>query len=172
MPAEVAQTEQIAEQPARGAGDDDRPRRGQGLQAGCEVRRVSDHRVLPQRALAIEVAHHHQAGRDADAHRERFRGTRLEPRNSGNDIEPRPHGSLGIVFVRAGIAEIGQYPVASKLGQKAVIGWHNARAGGVIGIHHGTHVLWIESGRQSSRAHQIADHDGEMTPLGSSGRLR
>ena len=42
--------------------------------------------------------------------------------NSGNDIEPRPHGSLGIVFVREGIAEIDQYPVASELGEEAVIG--------------------------------------------------
>src|SRR5262249_35474792 len=31
LPAEVAQTKQIAEQPARGGGDDDRPRLGQGL---------------------------------------------------------------------------------------------------------------------------------------------
>ena len=122
VPAEVAQTEQIAEQPARGGGDDDRPRLGQGLKASCKVRRVPDHRMLPQRTLATEVADHHQAGRDANADRERFRGARLEPRNSGNDIEPGPHGSLGIVFVRAGIAEIGQYPVASEIGEEAVIG--------------------------------------------------
>ena len=100
--AEVAQTEQIAEQPARGGGDDDHPRIGQGLKAGCKVRRVPDHSMLPQRTLAAEVADHHQAGRDANADRERFPGARLEPRNSGNDIEPRPHGSLGIVFVRDG----------------------------------------------------------------------
>ena len=122
VPAEVAQTEEIAEQPARGGGDDDRPGLGQGLKAGCKVRRVPDHSVLPQRTLATEVADHHQAGRDANADRERFLGARLEPRNGGNDIEPRPHGSLGIVFVRAGIAEIGQYPVASELGEEAVIG--------------------------------------------------
>ena len=72
---------------------------------------------------------------------------RLEPRNSGNDIEPRPHGSLGIVFVRAGIAEIGQYPIAPKLGEEAFIGQHDTGAGGVISIDHSTHVLWIKSGR-------------------------
>src|SRR5262249_47843653 len=66
MPAEVAQTEQIAEQPARGAGDDDRPRLGQGLKAGCKVRRVPDHGVLAQRTFAAEVADHHHAARDAD----------------------------------------------------------------------------------------------------------
>ena len=49
------------------------------------------------------------------------------------DIESRPHGSLGIVFVRFGIAEIGQYPVAPELGEDAVIGSRNTGTGGVIG---------------------------------------
>ena len=147
MPAEVAQTEQIAEQPARGGGDDDRPGLGQGLKAGCNVRRLPDHGVLAQRTLATEVADHHHAGRDANADRERFRGARLESGNSGNDIEPRPHGSLGIVFVRDWIAEIGQYPVAPELGEKPVIGSRDTGAGGVIGIDHDAHVLRIESGR-------------------------
>ena len=60
---------------------------------------------------------------------------------------PRPHGSLGIVFVREGIAEIGQYSVAPKLGEEAVIGSRDAGAGGVIGIDHAAHVLRIEAGR-------------------------
>ena len=112
---------QIAKQPTRGGGNNDRPRLGQGLKAGCKVRRLPHDSVLPQRTLAAKVADHHQAGRDADADRERFRGARLEPPNRGNDIEARSHGSLGIVFVRAGIAEIGQYSVAPELGKKAVI---------------------------------------------------
>jgi len=145
--AEVAQTEQIAEQPARGSGDDNRPRLGQGLKARCKVRRIPDHCVLAQRTLAVEVANHHQAGCDADAHRERFPGVRLEPRHGGNDIEPRPHGSLGVVFVRDWIAEIGQYSVAPELGEEAVIRSRNTGTGGVIGIDHSSHVLRIESGR-------------------------
>ena len=48
---------------------------------------------------------------------------RLEPCNSGNDVEPCAHGSLGIVLVRAGIAEIGQYPVAPEIGKEAVKGY-------------------------------------------------
>ena len=67
--------------------------------------------MLAQRILAPEVADHHYTGRDANANRERFRSRRLELRNSSNDIESRPHASLRIVFVRAGITEIGQYPV-------------------------------------------------------------
>ena len=103
--------------------------------------------MLPQRILATEVADHHYTGRDANANRERFRGRRVEPRNSGNDIESCPHGSLRIVFVRAGIAEIGQYPVPLELREEAVIGSRDPRAGSVISIDHGTHVLRIESRR-------------------------
>jgi hypothetical protein len=144
--AEVTQTEQIAKQPTRRGGDDDRPGLGQGLKAGCKVRRLPHHSV--QRTLAAKVADHHHPGRDANANRERFPGARLESANSGNDIERRPHGSLGIVFVRDWITEISQYPVAPELGEEAVIGSRDTSAGGVIGIDdHGAHVLRIEPHR-------------------------
>src|SRR6516165_4002850 len=147
MPAQVAQAEKIAEQPTSGGGENDRPRLGQGLKAGCKVRRIPDQGMLPQRTPAADVADHDQAGRYANADCERFRGARLEPRNGGNDIEPGPHGSLRVVFVRAGIAEIGQYPVAPELSEKTVVGSRDPGAGGVIGINYGAHILRIESGR-------------------------
>src|SRR5262249_28678264 len=104
--------------------------------------------MLPQRTLAAEVADHHQAARDADANRKRSRRARLEPANSGNDIESRPHASLRIVLVRYGKAEIGQYPVAPELGEEAVIGSRDTGAGGVVGIDHDAHVFRIESDRE------------------------
>src|SRR5262245_22529260 len=110
------------------------------------MRRVPN-TVLAARIFATEVADHHYAGCDANANRERFRGRRLEPRNSGNDIESCPHTSLRIVFVRSGIAEIGQYPVPSELRAEAVIGSRNMGASGMVGIHDGAHVLRIEPGR-------------------------
>jgi hypothetical protein len=79
---------------------------------------VSCHRCT----RATEVTDHHQASGDANADRERLFRVRLELCNSGGDIECRAHGSLGIVFVRAGIAEIGQYAVAPEIGKEAVIG--------------------------------------------------
>jgi hypothetical protein len=44
------------------AGDDDRVRRGQGLQSGGEVGRLADDRLFLHRALADQVADHHQPG--------------------------------------------------------------------------------------------------------------
>src|SRR5262249_56011719 len=48
VPPKVAQTEQIAEQAARGGADDDRPGLGQSLKAPCNVWRVPDQTVRPQ----------------------------------------------------------------------------------------------------------------------------
>ena len=87
---------------------------------GRKARGVTNHSMLPQRTRA--TADHHQAGGDANADRERLVRARLEPCNSSSDIEPRAHGSLGIVLVRAGIAEIDQYPVAPEIGKEAVKG--------------------------------------------------
>src|SRR5262249_10770700 len=145
--AEIAQMEKITEQPARGAGEDNRPRLGQCLKARRKVRRIPDQSMLPQGTLATEVTNHHQSGRDANADRERFRSACLKPRNSGNNIKSRPHGSLSIVFVRARVAKIGQYPVAPKISDEAIIGHYDTSAGGVVVIHYGVHVLRIESGR-------------------------
>src|SRR6516165_1914475 len=84
--AKIAQTEQITEQPARGAGDDDRPRLGQCLEARRKVRRIPDQSMLPQGTVATEVANHQQTGRDANTDRERYRRACLKPRDRSNDI--------------------------------------------------------------------------------------
>ena len=66
----------------------------------------------------------------------------------------------------AGIAEIGEYPVAHKPGETAVVSGDHPRAGGPIGADHLPHVLGIEASRERSRAYQIAEHDGEVASLG------
>jgi hypothetical protein len=77
--------------------------------------------MLPQGTLA-KTADHHQAGGYANADRERFFRRRLQPCNSGSDIEGHANGSLGIVLVRTGITEIGQYSVAPEIGKETVKG--------------------------------------------------
>src|SRR6185312_16997799 len=133
---------EIAEKSSRALGDDHHIRLGDLLQASREIGGLAHNAPVPPRAT--EAADHPQAGGDADADRERFFRARLEPRNSGNDIERRAHGSLGIVLMRAGIAEIGQYPVTPEVGKEAVKGERDTGAGGLKGIDQGAHVLWIE----------------------------
>ncbi len=70
-----------------------------------------------------------------------------------------------VVLVRAGKAEVGEYPIAKELGDKAVIARHDARTGVLIGADDLAHVLGIEPRRQGGRTDEIAEHDGELAPL-------
>jgi|SRR5215216_6027548 len=66
----------------------------------------------------------------------------------------------------AGIAEIGEYSVAHKPRDNAVVSGNDPCAGSPIGTDHLPHVLGIEARRECSRAYQIAEHNGEVTSLG------
>ncbi len=167
MQAEVAQEEPVADQPARGGGDDDGARLAQGLYAGGKAWRIPNHDIFTQCTL---TAHHHQAAGDANADRERLSSGRLELRNGGNNIESRAYGSLGIVLMGTRVAEIGQDPVATEFGKEAVRGQRNTGASRLKGVDDRTHVFRIEARRQSSRVHEIADHHRQVTPLPANGR--
>ena len=96
------------------------PGLGERLQAGGQVRRLADDRLLLRRALADQVADHDQAGGDADARRRarpagvagrRRRRQRASPartaRSASSSCALRP-------------AEVGQHAVAHELGDVPV----------------------------------------------------
>ena len=102
-----------------------------------------------------------------DARRRLQRGVDICP-ESGHRIDERERGAhrlFYIVLLRAGIAEIGEYSVADKPGDNAVISGNDPRASGPIGTDHLPHVLGIEARRKRSRAYQIAEHNGEVASL-------
>ena len=117
--AEIAVLEEIADQPARARGDDDRVRLGQGLQPGGEVRRFADDRLLLRRAFADQIADDHQPGGDPDARLE-LDGFDIEATDRVDDTQPGPDRPLGIVLMRSRVAEIDQDTVAHVLGDKAI----------------------------------------------------
>ena len=59
---EVSQLEEIAQQPARGLGNDDRVRLGDGLKARREVRRLADNIVLLRFAGPHKIPDDHHPG--------------------------------------------------------------------------------------------------------------
>ena len=65
--AEIAVVEEIADQPARGCGDDDRIRLGERLQTSGEVWRLANYRLFLRRTFADQIADDHQPGGDPDA---------------------------------------------------------------------------------------------------------
>ena len=78
----------------------------------------------------------------------------------------------GVVFVRAGEAEIGQHPIAHELRDEAVVARDCAGARVLIGPDDFPHVLGIEPRRHRGRTDEIAEHDGELAALGGVGRAR
>ena len=70
-------------------------------------------------AFADQIADDHQAGGDPDP-RLGFGGFDIEATNCVNHVEPGPDRPLGIVLMRARVAEIDQDAVAHVLGDKAI----------------------------------------------------
>ena len=167
---ELAQLEHLAQEPARAVRDHHGTRRGRLLQPRGQVRRLADHRLLAGGTLADEVAHDHEAGRDADPRRERLPGRGGEPADGLGDRQARPHGTLGVVLVRAGPAEVGQHAVAHELGDVPAEARDLARDGVLVGAQDLAHLLGVEPAAQRGRADQVAEHHRELSALGRGGR--
>jgi len=73
--AEIGEPEQVADEVAGGAGEDDLPGLRKRLQARREVGGLADHRLLLRRALADQIADHDQPGGNANADGEPLRYT-------------------------------------------------------------------------------------------------
>ena len=165
VPAERAQLEPIANQPARGRGDHHRGGLGQRLQSRGQVRRLADHRLLLCGTFADEIADHDQPGGDADADLELAASGCVEPSDIGADVEAGAHRALGIVFVGARIAEINQHAVAHVFGDEPVEAAHRFRCAAVIGADHLAQLLGIEPRCHRRRADQIAEHHRQLPAL-------
>ena len=101
------------------------------------------------------------------ADRERARpAVRCSRPTASMTAEPGPDGALGVVLVRVRIAEIDEHAVAHVLGDEAVVAADRVGDAAVIGADHLAQVLGIEPRRQRRRADQVAEHHGELAPLG------
>ena len=163
--AEIAVVEEIANQPARARGNDDRVRFGQGLQTGGEVRRLTDDRLLLRRAFADQIADDHQPGRDPDP-RLQFDGFDIEATDSVDDTQPGAHPPLGVVLMRPRVAEIDQNAVAHVLGDKPIEAPDDVGDGAMIRADHLAQILGIEPCRERGRTDQIAEHHRQLPTLG------
>ena len=154
---EVLQFKEVADKASRAPGDDDRIRRGDPLQACGQIRRLANDPAFLGFPGANKITDNDQARRDPDAHLERILGAQLADRF--DERQPRPHRALGVILMRARIAEIDQHPIAHVLGHEAVEPGDRLSDALVIGADHGTHVLGVELGRERRRADEINEHD-------------
>ena len=163
---ERAQREHLTQEPARAIRDHHGAGHGRLLQPRREVRRLADHRLLARRALTDEFAHDHEAGRDPDSRRERLSGRSGEPANGRGNRHTRSHGTLGVVLVRAGPAEVGQHAVPHQLRHMPIDARDLAVDRVLVSAQDRAHVLGVEQGREHGRADQVGEQHGQLAALG------
>jgi len=123
---ELAQDEQVAEQPSCRIGNDDASGRRYALQAGCEIQRFAYCRLLLGGALADQVPDDHEARRDSDACPLVIHAGRPQLGDRSRDRQTGSNRPLGFVLVRSRPAEVCQDAVAHELGDmpfEAVAEW-------------------------------------------------
>ena len=155
---ELIELEQVAQQFPGVLGDDDAVRLGDSLQARGAIRRLADDGRLARIPRSEKIADDHDPGRDAHSHVQRSLRCGLQLRRRFRDRKPRPHRALGVVFVRLGIAEIGEHAVAHVAGDEAAVRRDQGRAALLIGRDDLVHVLGIEPGGKRGRADEIDEH--------------
>jgi hypothetical protein len=72
---------------------------------------------------------------------------------------------LGVIFMRGGIAEVGEHAIAEMLGDKPSVTLNHGVAGLVILLHHTVVVFGIELGGECGRPHEVTEHHGQLPPL-------
>jgi hypothetical protein len=163
--AEISQVEQLSEQAPGAVGEDNRSRLRELLQARREVRRLAHDRLLARRPLANHVADDDQAGRNAQPGLEHQIVIRPEPAYLADDGERRPHRPFRVVFLRTGIAEVGEHAVAHVLGYVPSERCDLAGNRVLVGPDDLAHLFGIELRRQGRGTHQVDEHHRELPPL-------
>ena len=170
MFAKLADFESPAENAPRRRRDGDLIGSGEPLDAGGDIGRLADRQFGNRGIARAGLADHHRAGGDADADLQRRRGGDILDR--ANDVERGAHRPLGAVLVGDRPAEIGHQAVAEILRDVAVIALDHPTAHALVRRHEITQVSRIELFGQRRRAHQVAEHHGDLAPLGLARRWR
>ena len=161
----VRELEQAADQTPRAPADDDAPGRGERLEAGGEIGRLADHRLLLRRTLADQLADHHQPRGDADPCREGPAFADAELRDRRDQFQPGAHRPLHLVLVRLRIAEVGEHAVAHVLRDMAAPALDGSHHAAMVGADEVAHVLGVEAPAELGRAGEVDEHDRQLAPL-------
>jgi hypothetical protein len=86
------------------------------------------------------------------------------------DAETGVHGTLRVVLVRAGVAEIDDHTIADVLSRVTAEPLDRPSNRVLVATDHLAEVLGVERLRQQGRADEVAEHDRHVTALGSVAR--
>ena len=141
------------------------------LQARRDVRRLTDHDAVLTRCHAGRG--HHQTRGNADSHGELdLPAERHEPLDRVDDTQTGPHGTLGVVLMRDGKAEVGQYPVAEVLGNVPVETLYHTGADPSVREDQIVKFFGVELAGDAERPDEIGEQDRNVPALAPPGRPR
>ena len=83
--------------------------------------------------------------------------------------QPGPHGPLGVIFMRQGIAKVDQQAIAKILGNMALKAGNHLGAGLLDRPAPRRAVFWVELAGERSRVHQVTKQHGELAAFGFRG---
>jgi hypothetical protein len=87
---------------------------------------------------------------------------RIELSHGFDRPESGPHGALGVIFMRQGVAEVDQQAIAEILGDMSLKAGDHLGAGVLIGPHHLAQLFRVELTGEHSRVYQVTKQHGEM----------
>jgi hypothetical protein len=134
------------------------------LQASRQVRRLADDAALLRRAGADQVTDHDKSRGDAEPRLQSL--GKVEAGDRRYDRKPGPHRPLGVVFMRLGVAEINQDPVAHIFGDKTFEAGDGIGDGAMIRPDDLAQIFRIEACGQRGRTDEVAKHHRELSTLG------
>jgi hypothetical protein len=85
---------------------------------------------------------------------------------TGDQLQPRAHGSLGFVFVSLGVAEVDQHAIAHVFGHEPSQALHGLCYALLIGRNDLAKILRVHSRRECRRADEVREHDCDLATLG------
>ena len=158
--AEILVLEETAAQPARTRRNDNTVWRSERLQPRGQIWCFTDNATLPHVTGADQITDNHKPGGDADAGPQSLRY--LEPPDRLNQRKTSPNRTLGTVFLRARVPEIGEYPVAHVVRDEPLEAGDHLCCAFMIGANNFPQILGIKARRKRGRSYKIAKQHSEF----------
>src|SRR5262249_43751963 len=158
---------EIAEKSTRAVTDDDHVRLGNLLQPRREIWRLANDATLLRLPPADEITDDDQPGRNSDTG---LQGSaRLELGHRFDQFEPRPYGSLGVVLMGPGIAEIHEGTVPHVSRHETIEAVRGASNVCLIGRNDLAQVLRVHAPGESRRPDEVREHHRDLPAFGGVG---
>jgi hypothetical protein len=145
------------------------PRVRRDLQLRGKVRRFShniDFLSLPAPNLPAD---HNDPRGNTDAGLQRHPGARADSLHLCDGCQASPDSALRVVLMCYRIAEEDENSVAHVSGDEPFKACHRIGHSAAIRTDQTAKILRVETGRQTRRAHEIAEHHGQLTALRGTG---